>query len=182
LVDRATISQGFTISKITSPNEILDSSYELQSFLYNYVMVQRGLDEETSVKTKRGYGYFQAYLNSIQELFRGIKENNISMELPHYLKVVDKKINSYEFKDNQFSIDVNYKTSINTYVGRDANNVPIWKSREATSRIIASGYFDIQTQNIGMNYTPETGSKDFGLKGTNYNGLHFTDLKVMYGI
>lgn len=182
LVDRVTISNGFTISKISKPNEILDTSTELQSFLYNYVMVQRGVDAETQAKAKKGYGYFQAYLNSIQELFRGINENGISVELPHYLKVIDKKINSYEFKNNQFSIDVNYITAINTYMGKDNNGNPIWKSKQATSRIIANGYFDIQTQNVGINYEPEVGSNDAKLKGTNYNGLHFVEFKVMYGI
>lgn len=182
LVDRATVSKGFTLSKITASSEILDSSSDLQSFLYNYILVQRGEDGDIQNKAKKGYGYFQAYLSSIQELFRGIKENGLSMELPHYLKVVDKKINLYEFKDNQFSIDVSYRTSTNTYIGKDNTGNPIWKAKEATSRIMASGYFDIKTQNIGINYEPKNGVKGDNLKGTNYNGLHFTELKVMFGI
>lgn len=180
LIDRATISKGFNISKIEKSEEILDNVSDLQTFVYNYILVQRGMNDEIKDKQKNGYGYFQAYLNSIQDLFRGITIDGRTAELPHYLKVIDKKVNTYEFKNNEFTINVTYMTVINTFMGYDKNNAPIWKQKSSTSTINATGYFDIQTQNIGLDYVSKDGQSE-RIKGTNYNGLHFTALKVTFG-
>lgn len=181
LVDRATISKGFTVSSFAKTEDILDSSMELQNFLYNYILVQRGETDKIKQDQKNGYGYFQSYLSYVQELFRGVNENGQLIELPHYLKTVDKKVNKYEFKDNSFNIDVTYVTTLNIFAGKDpTTNKPIWKQKNGTSRIVARGYFDIQTQNVGINF--EDKLSNTSLKGSNYSGLHFTFLQVYYGV
>ncbi len=180
LVDRATLSKGFTVSEFSKPSDLLDNSTELQNFAYNYILIQRGLNDDLKEAQKSGYGYFQAYLTSLQELFRGVDEKGQALELPHYLKVIDKKVNSYTFKDNAFSIDVTYSTTINNFAGRDSNGKSIWKQKNGSSRIVAKGFFDIQTQNIGLNH--QENSSSVSINGVNYSGLHFTYFKVYYGI
>lgn len=181
LVDVLDISENFTITKLESDRDIINNSLALQTFFFNYIKVDRNKNELLAQKEQTALGYFLAYRKQILELFKGkIDSQDNVYRLPHKIKIIENTVLKYKVdeKDNSFIIEVQYATSNSEFESskktKDGKIVNLWKDSTAMSTIVATGYFDVTTQNIGTNFE--------AIKGKNFDGLHFETFTVNLGL
>ncbi len=179
IVDRATLSNGFEISKFDNDVEIISQSTNLQKFFFNHVAIQRGKNDELKKVESIAKGQFLSYISDLHDLFKGIKDEkgNITEELPHFISKMKVHVADADYKllsENSFEIKATYNLTINTYKGKREDGSTIWIPKEGKAIISAIGFFDIQTQNLGLD--------DGEIKGNNYDGLHFKSFNVSLGV
>jgi hypothetical protein len=171
LVDRATITDGFKISKFNKATDITDQSQNLQDFLREYVVVHNGKTQELIDVQNIAFNNYVAYSNYIIDLM-------VKNELPHYITVTGSKVdteNDFIIYDvNKFKIKVHYDTIINTFVGKDRDGKSIFEPASGVATIEADGYFDVKTTT--------SKDKEKKTKGLNKSGLHFKSFSVKYSI
>jgi len=183
LVDKNEITNKFKVEAFKDANNILDSSSSLKEFYFNYIQIHNGMNDSNQKLKEQGVSSMVAYLENILQLFQGLKGENLQVtkELPYYISISknakDTEIKKFELlENNHFMIEVNYLTTIFKYDGVDTNNKIIWKPYTATSKIFAKGYMDIQTQNLDKSDAEE------GIRGKNFDGLHFYQFNVVMGL
>lgn len=134
IASRSMLTKDFSKTNIATYKDILENTKTLGD-IYLYF-----LDKEN----KDAVGQF---INYIQWLINGIATDKI----PEYINILGYTINSFEYKDNRYAIDLSIKVATNSYI------LALGKYRDEIGQINikAKGDFDLQRSSdanpYGMN-------------------------------
>lgn len=134
IASRSMLTKDFSKTNIATYKDILENTKTLGD-IYLYF-----LDKEN----KDAVGQF---INYIQWLINGIATDKI----PEYINILGYTINSFEYKDNRYAIDLSIKVATNSYI------LALGKYRDEIGQISikAKGDFDLQRSSdanpYGMN-------------------------------
>jgi hypothetical protein hcinC1_10606 len=134
IASRVMLTKDFSKTNIATYKDILENTKPLGD-IYLYF-----LDKEN----KEAVGQFVGYL---QWLINGIAQDKI----PEYINILGYTLNSFEYKDNRYSIDISIKVATNSYI------LALGKYRDEIGQIHikAKGNFDLQRSSdanpYGMN-------------------------------
>ena len=134
IASRSMLTKDFSKTNIATYKDILENTKTLGD-IYLYF-----LDKEN----KDAVGQF---INYIQWLINGIATDKI----PEYINILEYTINSFEYKDNRYAIDLSIKVATNSYI------LALGKYRDEIGQINikAKGDFDLQRSSdanpYGMN-------------------------------
>lgn len=122
IVSRAMITENFNKTNISTYKDILETSNNLGN-IYLYF-----LDKEDKNSVGQFISYLQWIINAIA-----------TDKLPEYINIKDYEINSFEYNENSFRINLSIKVATQSYILAQAK----YRAEQGVVRIQADGDFDL---------------------------------------